>query len=93
MAEEAWSHTPWNWMDWSAASRLPMVMQTEAGRRVRAGVSDDDRGLPRPSCRSCQHAAALQYPECALACLTMIAGYHGHHADLASMRRRFSTSA
>nr|WP_235430611.1 hypothetical protein [Xanthomonas sp. MUS 060] len=23
----------------------------------------------------------------------MIAGYHGHHADLASMRRRFSTSA
>ncbi|WP_235430615.1 cysteine peptidase family C39 domain-containing protein, partial [Xanthomonas sp. MUS 060] len=61
MAEEAWSHTPWNWMDWSAASRLPMVMQTEAA-------------------------------ECALACLTMIAGYHGHHADLASMRRRFSTS-
>ncbi|UKE73691.1 peptidase domain-containing ABC transporter [Xanthomonas graminis pv. phlei] len=30
--------------------------------------------------------------ECALACLTMIAGYHGHHVDLAGMRRRFSTS-
>nr|WP_235430612.1 hypothetical protein [Xanthomonas sp. MUS 060] len=23
----------------------------------------------------------------------MIAGYHGHHADLASMRRRFSTQS
>lgn len=61
MAEEAWGNTSWNWIDWRAASRLPMVMQTEAA-------------------------------ECALACLTMVAGYHGHHADLAGMRRRFSTS-
>jgi ATP-binding cassette, subfamily B, bacterial CvaB/MchF/RaxB len=30
--------------------------------------------------------------ECALACLAMIAGYHGHETDLASLRRRFSTS-
>jgi ATP-binding cassette subfamily B protein RaxB len=30
--------------------------------------------------------------ECALACITMIAQYHGHNVDLASLRRRFSTS-
>lgn len=30
--------------------------------------------------------------ECALACLAMIACYHGHETDLASLRRRFSTS-
>lgn len=30
--------------------------------------------------------------ECALACLTMIARYHGHDIDLVSLRRRFSTS-
>lgn len=30
--------------------------------------------------------------ECALACLAMIACYHGHSIDLASLRRRFSTS-
>jgi ATP-binding cassette, subfamily B, bacterial CvaB/MchF/RaxB len=30
--------------------------------------------------------------ECALACLSMIARYHGHETDLASLRRRFSTS-
>lgn len=30
--------------------------------------------------------------ECALACLVMIAHYHGHEIDLASLRRRFSTS-
>jgi ATP-binding cassette subfamily B protein RaxB len=30
--------------------------------------------------------------ECALACLAMVAGYHGHEIDLASLRRRFSTS-
>ncbi|HEX7341824.1 MAG TPA: peptidase domain-containing ABC transporter [Rhodanobacteraceae bacterium] len=30
--------------------------------------------------------------ECALACLAMIAGYHGQHVDLPSLRRRFSTS-
>lgn len=30
--------------------------------------------------------------ECAIACLAMIARYHGHETDLASLRRRFSTS-
>lgn len=30
--------------------------------------------------------------ECALACLAMIARYHGYETDLASLRRRFSTS-
>ncbi|RUL78204.1 peptidase domain-containing ABC transporter [Dyella choica] len=30
--------------------------------------------------------------ECGLACLAMIASYHGHDIDLAGLRRRFSTS-
>lgn len=30
--------------------------------------------------------------ECGLACLAMIAGYHGHHATLMELRRRFSVS-
>lgn len=30
--------------------------------------------------------------ECALACLAMVARYHGHDLDLPSLRRRFSTS-
>jgi len=43
------------------ASRLPMVLQTEAA-------------------------------ECGLACLSMILAYHGHHADLMHLRRRYSMS-
>jgi ATP-binding cassette, subfamily B, bacterial CvaB/MchF/RaxB len=31
--------------------------------------------------------------ECGLACIAMIAGYHGQSVDLAQLRRRFSTSA
>ncbi|NIF73496.1 peptidase domain-containing ABC transporter [Burkholderia sp. Ap-962] len=30
--------------------------------------------------------------ECGLACLTMVASYHGHHLDLASLRSRFPIS-
>ncbi|WP_324728555.1 peptidase domain-containing ABC transporter [Pseudomonas chlororaphis] len=30
--------------------------------------------------------------ECGLACLAMIAGYHGYHTDLMDLRRRFSVS-
>jgi len=30
--------------------------------------------------------------ECALACLAMIAGYHGSNVDLASLRQRFGIS-
>lgn len=30
--------------------------------------------------------------ECSLACLAMVAGYHGYHADMASLRRRFPIS-
>lgn len=30
--------------------------------------------------------------ECGLACIAMVAGFHGYHADLASLRRRFSVS-
>jgi ATP-binding cassette, subfamily B, bacterial CvaB/MchF/RaxB len=52
------------------------------------------------------HHAALQFgwshslpmmlqteaAECGLACLAMVASYHGHEVDLAGLRRRFSTS-
>jgi ATP-binding cassette subfamily B protein RaxB len=31
--------------------------------------------------------------ECGLACIAMVAAYHGEHSDVASLRRRFSTSA
>ena len=30
--------------------------------------------------------------ECALACLAMLAGYHGNGADMAQLRRRFGRS-
>lgn len=30
--------------------------------------------------------------ECGLACLAMLANYHGYHSDLADLRRRFSIS-
>ncbi|MBX9798749.1 MAG: peptidase domain-containing ABC transporter [Burkholderiaceae bacterium] len=30
--------------------------------------------------------------ECGLACLGMVAGFHGHHADLGSLRQRYSIS-
>ena len=30
--------------------------------------------------------------ECGLACLAMVAGYHGYHSDLAELRRRFGLS-
>lgn len=30
--------------------------------------------------------------ECGLACIAMVASYHGHHADLSSLRRRWSVS-
>ncbi|MDH7793903.1 cysteine peptidase family C39 domain-containing protein [Ochrobactrum sp. AN78] len=31
--------------------------------------------------------------ECGLACLAMVAGYHGHEPDLSTLRRRFAVSA
>lgn len=33
-----------------------------------------------------------QAAECGLACLAMVAGYYGHHVDLATMRSQFSVS-
>ena len=30
--------------------------------------------------------------ECGVACLAMVANFHGHDVDLAGLRRRFSTS-
>lgn len=35
---------------------------------------------------------STELAECGLACLAMIAGYHGHDVDLSTLRRRFSTS-
>jgi ATP-binding cassette subfamily B protein RaxB len=37
--------------------------------------------------------AQSESAECGLACLAMIAGFHGHDADMFSMRRRFSVSS
>jgi ATP-binding cassette, subfamily B, bacterial CvaB/MchF/RaxB len=34
----------------------------------------------------------IEAAECGLACVAMIAGYHGHHSDLAELRRRFTVS-
>lgn len=42
------------------------------------------RGLP--------NVLQSEAAECGLACLAMIAGYHGHHTDLAALRRRFTLS-
>src|SRR5688572_21457428 len=30
--------------------------------------------------------------ECGLACLAMVAGYHGHHVDMLGMRAKFGSS-
>ena len=35
----------------------------------------------------------VEASECGLACLTMLANYHGHYLDLASLRRRYPTSS
>ncbi|MET3654882.1 peptidase domain-containing ABC transporter [Dyella japonica] len=45
-------------------------------------------GWSRPLPMMLQTEAA----ECGLACLAMVASYHGHDVDLAGLRRRFSTS-
>lgn len=37
--------------------------------------------------------AQSESAECGLACLAMIAGFHGHESDMFSMRRRFSVSS
>jgi ATP-binding cassette subfamily B protein RaxB len=63
-------------------------------------------GEPRQGQARAHHQSPLQFgwrralpmilqteaAECGLACLAMIAVYHGHDVDLASLRRRFSTS-
>ena len=47
----------------------------------------DFRGRPRlPVIRQAEAA------ECGLACLAMIASYHGHEVDLNALRRRFPIS-
>jgi ATP-binding cassette subfamily B protein RaxB len=46
--------------------------------------------LPKPRLR---HVRQTEVAECGLACLTMIAGYHGLHVDMAIMRQKFVQSA
>jgi ATP-binding cassette, subfamily B, bacterial CvaB/MchF/RaxB len=54
---------------------------------VTAARSLDFRGRPRlPAIRQAEAA------ECGLACLAMIASYHGHEVDLNALRRRFPIS-
>lgn len=66
-----------------------------AGGRSDPGACAEDEGGPRlrfgwgkrlPMIRQSEAA------ECGLACLAMVAGYYGHHADLPSLRRRFALS-
>ncbi|CBE70795.1 hypothetical protein XALC_1904 [Xanthomonas albilineans GPE PC73] len=42
--------------------------------------------------RSLPNVLQSETAECGLACIAMIAGYHGHHTDLPALRRRFSLS-
>ncbi|OZB61342.1 MAG: ABC transporter [Lysobacterales bacterium 14-68-21] len=42
--------------------------------------------------RSMSLVMQTEAAECALACLAMLASFHGHEVDLPSLRRRFSTS-
>jgi ATP-binding cassette subfamily B protein RaxB len=66
-----------------------------AGQSVTEQSATDHRGLAerlhlrRPSVPLMLQSEAA---ECGLACLGMIAGYHGHRIDLASLRRRFPPS-
>ena len=60
-----------------------------APRRLKAAFSSLLHfGWSRPLPLILQTEAA----ECGLACLTMVACYYGHRVDLASLRRRYSTS-
>jgi ATP-binding cassette subfamily B protein RaxB len=42
--------------------------------------------------RSLPSVLQAEAAECGLACIAMIAGYHGHHTDLPALRRRFTLS-
>ena len=50
------------------------------------------RGLQFGWARRLPVIVQTEAAECGLACLAMIAFYHGHHLDLASLRRRFGSS-
>ncbi|WP_031339965.1 cysteine peptidase family C39 domain-containing protein, partial [Xanthomonas maliensis] len=70
-------------------------------RRVQPHVADADTDTPRSDrterlrfwrLRALPNVLQAEAAECGLACLAMIAGYHGHHTDLPALRRRFSLS-
>lgn len=46
-----------------------------------------------PYGRRLEHFFAVEAAECGLACLAMVANWHGHQLDMNGMRQRFSTSA
>ncbi|MEO8777818.1 MAG: cysteine peptidase family C39 domain-containing protein [Rhodanobacter sp.] len=62
--------------------------QTPALRRLRGYRTALQFGWRRALPMMLQTEAA----ECGVACLAMVASYHGHDVDLAGLRRRFSTS-
>lgn len=54
--------------------------------------SDIRAGLQFGWARMLPMVLQTEAAECGLACLAMVASYHGHDIDLAGLRRRFSTS-
>ena len=73
----------------------PEADETIAGARGESPAFEADDSRPRlhfgggrrlPMIRQSEAA------ECGLACLAMIAGYHGQHMDMPALRRRFSLS-
>ena len=57
------------------------------------GVDDGNSSLLKFGRRRQLHLIRqTEVAECGLACLTMIAGFHGHHVSLSDLRRRFSLS-
>lgn len=65
------------------------------------GMGQEQRHAPTANYRATLHFGwrrglpmmlQTEAAECALACLAMVAAYHGHDVDLAGLRRRFSTS-
>ena len=51
-----------------------------------------DVALPRWGHRKVRPVLQAEQAECGLACMAMVASYHGHEIDLPTLRRRFGTS-
>lgn len=62
------------------------------GSRPASPASDHRVPLQFGWSRSLPMMLQTEAAECGLACLAMVASYHGHDVDLAGLRRKFSTS-